>query len=158
MKKVTKIIIAILLIIIIATIGLLATFLIQSSGENVDGAPPKELTKKYELYAKDVNWENIIINKQGEYVKENEKNKNYEQGIGLAVCQHVKYYYVSKSKEVILVNNNKGYLYIDTTKDKLSKPTKNKTKFLNEIKKQYKINSIKWIRARAYFEKLDQSN
>ena len=119
---------------------------------------PKELTKKYELYAKDVNWENIIINKQGEYVKENEKNKNYEQGIGLAVCQHVKYYYVSKSKEVILVNNNKGYLYIDTTKDKLSKPTKNKTKFLNEIKKQYKINSIKWIRARAYFEKLDQSN
>ena len=85
---------------------------------------PKELTKKYELYAKDVNWENIIINKQGEYVKENEKNKNYEQGIGLAVCQHVKYYYVSKSKEVILVNNNKGYLYIDTTKDKLSKPTK----------------------------------
>lgn len=23
---------------------------------------PKELTKKYELYAKDVNWENIIIN------------------------------------------------------------------------------------------------
>ena len=31
MKKVTKIIIAILLIIIIATIGLLATFLIQSS-------------------------------------------------------------------------------------------------------------------------------
>nr|WP_294698792.1 hypothetical protein [uncultured Anaerostipes sp.] len=158
MKKVTKIIIAILLIIIIATIGLLATFLIQSSDENVDGAPPKELTKKYELYAKDVNWENIIINKQGEYVKENEKNKNYEQGIGLAVCQHVKYYYVSKSKEVILVNNNKGYLYIDTTKDKLSKPTKNKTKFLNEIKKQYKINSIKWIRARAYFEKLDQSN
>ena len=133
MKKVTKIIIAILLIIIIATIGLLATFLIQSSDENVDGAPPKELTKKYELYAKDVNWENIIINKQGEYVKENEKNKNYEQGIGLAVCQHVKYYYVSK-------------------------PTKNKTKFLNEIKKQYKINSIKWIRARAYFEKLDQSN
>ena len=124
MKKVTKIIIAILLIIIIATIGLLATFLIQSSDENVDGAPPKELTKKYELYAKDVNWENIIINKQGEYVKENEKNKNYEQGIGLAVCQHVKYYYVSKSKEVILVNNNKGYLYIDTTKDKLSKPTK----------------------------------
>ena len=85
---------------------------------------PKELTKKYELYAKDVNWENIIINKQGEYVKENEKNKNYEQGIGLAVCQHIKYYYVSKSKEVILVNNNKGYLYIDTTKDKLSKPTK----------------------------------
>ena len=85
---------------------------------------PKELTKKYELYAKDVNWENIIINKQGEYVKENEKNKNYEQGIGLAVCQHVKYYYVPKSKEVILVNNNKGYLYIDTTKDKLSKPTK----------------------------------
>ena len=85
---------------------------------------PKELTKKYELDAKDVNWENIIINKQGEYVKENEKNKNYEQGIGLAVCQHVKYYYVSKSKEVILVNNNKGYLYIDTTKDKLSKPTK----------------------------------
>lgn len=85
---------------------------------------PKELTKKYELYAKDVNWENIIINKQSEYVKENEKNKNYEQGIGLAVCQHVKYYYVSKSKEVILVNNNKGYLYIDTTKDKLSKPTK----------------------------------
>lgn len=158
MKKVTKIIIAILLIIIIATIGLLATFLIQSSDENVDGAPPKELTKKYELYAKDVNWENIIINKQGEYVKENEKNKNYEQGIGLAVCQHVKYYYVSKSKEVILVNNNKGYLYIDTTKDKLSKPTKNKTKFLNEIKKEYKINSIKWIRARAYFEKLDQSN
>ena len=158
MKKVTKIIIAILLIIIIATIGLLATFLIQSSDENVDGAPPKELTKKYELYAKDVNWENIIINKQGEYVKENEKNKNYEQGIGLAVCQHVKYYYVSKSKEVILVNNNKGYLYIDTTKDKLSKPTKNKTKFLNEIKKQYKINSIKWIRARSYFEKLDQSN
>ena len=139
MKKVTKIIIAILLIIIIATIGLLATFLIQSSDENVDGAPPKELTKKYELYAKDVNWENIIINKQGEYVKENEKNKNYEQGIGLAVCQHVKYYYVSKSKEVILVNNNKGYLYIDTTKDKLSKPTKNKTKFLNEIKKQYKM-------------------
>ena len=95
---------------------------------------PKELTKKYELYAKDVNWENIIINKQGEYVKENEKNKNYEQGIGLAVCQHVKYYYVSKSKEVILVNNNKGYLYIDTTKDKLSKPTNNTTKFLNEIK------------------------
>lgn len=44
---------------------------------------PKELTKKYELYAKDVNWENIIINKQGEYVKENEKNKNYEQGIDL---------------------------------------------------------------------------
>lgn len=85
---------------------------------------PKELTKKYELYAKDVNWENIIINKQGEYVKENEKNKNYEQGIGLAVCQHIKYYYVSKSKEVILVNNNKGYLDIDTTKDKLSKPTK----------------------------------
>lgn len=85
---------------------------------------PKELTKKYELYAKDVNWENIIINKQGEYVKENEKNKNYEQGIGLAVCQHIKYYYVSKSKEIILVNNNKGYLYIDTTKDKLSKPTK----------------------------------
>ena len=85
---------------------------------------PKELTKKYELYAKDVNWENIIINKQGEYVKENEKNKNYEQGIGLAVCQHIKYYYVSKSKEVILVNNNKGYLYIDTTIDKISKPTK----------------------------------
>lgn len=100
---------------------------------------PKELTKKYELYAKDVNWENIIINKQGEYVKENEKNKNYEQGIGLAVCQHVKYYYVSKSKEVILVNNNKGYLYIDTTKDKLSKPTKNKTKFLNEIKNNTKL-------------------
>ena len=100
---------------------------------------PKELTKKYELYAKDVNWEHIIINKQGEYVKENEKNKNYEQGIGLAVCQHVKYYYVSKSKEVILVNNNKGYLYIDTTKDKLSKPTKNKTKFLNEIKNNTKL-------------------
>lgn len=155
MKKVTKIIIAILLIIIIATIGLLATFLIQSSDENVDGAPPKELTKKYELYAKDVNWENIIINKQDEYVKENEKNKNYEQGIGLVVCQHVKYYYVSK--DIILVNNNKGYISIDTTKDKISKPIQNKTKFINQIKKQYKINNIKWIRARTYFEKLDQS-
>ena len=99
---------------------------------------PKELTKKYELYAKDVNWENIIINKQGEYVKENEKNKNYEQGIGLAVCQHIKYYYVSKSKEVILVNNNKGYLYIDTTKDKLSKPTK----IYKELKLEYNKQQI----------------
>lgn len=126
MKKTTKIILSILLIIIIAIIGLLATFLIQSSDENLDGVPPKELTKKY------------------------------EQGIGLAVCQHVKYYYVSK--DIILVNNNKGYISIDTTKDKISKPTKNKTKFQDQIKKQYKINNIKWIRARAYFEKLDQSN
>lgn len=155
MKKATKIILSILLIVVIAIIGLLATFLIQSSDENLDGAPPKELTAKYELYARDVNWENIIINKQNEYVKENEKNKNYETGIGLAVCQHVKYYYVSK--DIILVNNNKGYIAIDTTKDKISKPIKNKTKFINQVKKQYKINNIKWIRARAYFEKLDQS-
>ena len=155
MKKTTKIILSILLLIIIAIIGLLAAFFIQSGDENLDGAPPKELTKKYELYAKDVNWNNIIINKQDEYVKENEKNKNYEQGIGLAVCQHVKYYYVSK--DIILVNNNKGYIAIDTTKDKISKPTKNKTKFINQVKKQYKINKIKWIRARSYFEEMDRS-
>lgn len=153
MKKTSKIILGILLIIIMAIIGLIAVFFIQSSNENLDGAPPKELTKKYELYAKDVNWNNIIINKKDWYVKENEKNKNYEQGIGLAVCQHVKYYYVSK--DIILVNNNKGYISIDTTKDKISKPTKNKTKFINQIKQQYKINNIKWIRARDYFEKLD---
>lgn len=44
---------------------------------------PKELTKKYELYAKDVNWENIIINKQGEYVKENEKTKTMNKELDL---------------------------------------------------------------------------
>ena len=32
------------------------------------------------------------------------KNKNYEQGIGFNICQHVKYYYISK--DIMLVNNN----------------------------------------------------
>ena len=59
-----------------------------------------ELTEGYELYARDVNWNNIIINKQDEHVRE-KQDQAYEPGIGYAVCENVKYYFVQKEKALI---------------------------------------------------------
>lgn len=154
MKKIIKIVFIILVIFFCSII----TIVMLTADKNLDVAPPKELTKQYELYAKDVNWKNIIINKKNDFVKEKEKEKvkNYEEGVGLCICEHVKYYYVSN--EIILVRNNKGYLFIDEKNNIISKPIKDKQEFFKIISKKYSLKNIHWIYARKYFEEMDQTN
>ena len=82
--------------------------------------------------------------------------KNYEEGVGLCICEHVKYYYVSN--EIILVRNNKGYLFIDEKNNIISKPIKDKQEFFKIISKKYSLKNIHWIYARKYFEEMDQTN
>ena len=74
MKKIIKIVFIILVIFFCSII----TIVMLTADKNLDGAPPKELTKQYELYAKDVNWKNIIINKKNDFVKEKEMSNRIE--------------------------------------------------------------------------------
>ena len=83
MKKKLCIIIGVILTLLLL---LFVYALIEMGSTNLDGIPPVELTEGYELYARDVNWNNIIINKQEEHVQE-KQDQAYEPGIGYAVCE-----------------------------------------------------------------------
>lgn len=126
--------------------------LIEMGNTNLDGIPPIELTKGYELYARDVNWNNIIINKKEEYVTEKEKqNQAYEPGIGYAVCENVKYYFVQKEKGLIGVNHGE-YLLVDAENDQIEMRTQDKDEFQHYLNETYGMKEISWIRARKHFE------
>lgn len=60
---------SILFCIILIFFLLMTLYVLKEMGDtNLDGIPPIELSKKYELYAKDVNWKNIIVQKKYDYV------------------------------------------------------------------------------------------
>lgn len=149
LKKIAIILMTALLFVVLCFLY----FLWESKDTNLDGLPPQNLSKKYELYSKDVNWRNITVNKKEEFVEDSEKNsKNYEEGIGYIMCQQVKSYFVSEKKGVIGVCNNTGYLCIDLKQDKIVTQTKNFSEFKIYVQKNYKINKIKWIKAREKFD------
>lgn len=133
---------------------LIILYALKKMGDtNLDGIPPVELSKKYELYAKDPNWRNIIIQKKYEYVTKKEKQSlQYEEGIGCTMCDHVKYYFVQKDKKIIGVDNGE-YLLIDAQNDQTIMKTKNEKDFLKYLSEKYSIEDVKWIRARQHFEK-----
>lgn len=147
MKKKLCIIIGVILTLLLL---LFVYALTEMGSTNLDGIPPVELTEGYELYARDVNWNNIIINKQDEHVRE-KQDQAYEPGIGYAVCENVKYYFVQKEKALIGVNNGE-YLLINTENDQIQMRTQDKDEFQEYLKKTYGIKTMKWIRAGKYFE------
>ncbi len=142
----------VMIILIVILFSAVLCFFWESKDTNLDGIPPQNLSKKYELYSRDVNWKNIIVNKKMEFVSNDEKNSsNYEEGIGYMMCQYVKYYFVSEGKGAIGVRNNTGYLCIDLKKDKIVVRTKDLDSFKIYLQKNYKIMKIKWIKARKNF-------
>ncbi len=145
---------SILFCIILIFFLLMTLYVLKEMGDtNLDGIPPIELSKKYELYAKDVNWKNIIVQKKYDYVTEKERQSSqYEDGIGYMICDHVKYYFVRKDKKIIGVYNGE-YLLIDIQNDKIVEKTENEKDFLKYLSEKYLITDINWIRAREHFEK-----
>lgn len=145
---------SILFCIILIFFLLMTLYVLKEMGDtNLDGIPPIELSKKYELYAKDVNWKNIIVQKKYDYVTEKERQSSqYEDGIGYMICDHVKYYFVRKDKKIIGVDNGE-YLLIDIQNDKIVEKTENEKDFLKYLSEKYLITDINWIRAREHFEK-----
>lgn len=147
-KKILRVILFLLVIIVV----LIGCIIMKLADENLDGYPPVDLSEKYELDARDVDWNNVIIKKKDEFLTNKEKiSKQYEEKMAYAIAEHVKLYFILKEKQIIGIKND-SYICLNLTNDKIEFQTKDEKAFQKHLQKKHRITNIKWIDPQEYVD------